>query len=266
MPKKSGIVVISVVMILLLFSAVNFAGTTGKIAGKVVDSETGEPLVGVNIIIEGTMMGAATDMDGEYYIINIPPGIYSVVTRMIGYQNQRMEDIRVTVDLTTKLNFQLSSTILDMGEEVVVTAERSPIQKDLTSSERSIGSDQIDQMPVRSVSELVNLQAGVVKDASGDLHIRGGRTNEIIYMVDGVQVINPLNRRSGISVDDQAIEELKAITGTFNAEYGQALSGVVNIVTKKGADKFTMNLTTYFGDHFSLADDVYCVIDRKSVV
>ncbi len=264
MPKKSGIVVISVVTMLLLFSADSFAGTTGKIAGKVVDSETGDPLVGANVIIEGTLMGAATDMDGEYYIINIPPGVYSVVTRMIGYQNQRMENIRVTVDLTTKLNFQLSGTILDMGEEVVVTAERSPIQKDLTSSERSIGSDQIDQMPVRSVSELVNLQAGVVKDASGDLHIRGGRTNEIIYMVDGVQVINPLNRSSGISVDDQAIEELKAITGTFNAEYGQALSGVVNIVTKKGADKFTMNLTTYFGDHFSLADDVYYVMDNTA--
>ncbi len=264
MPKKLGIVIVSFVIALFLSRSANYAGTTGKIAGKVVDNETGQPLVGVNVIIEGTTTGAATDMEGEYFIINIPPGIYSVVARMIGYNSQRFEQVRVTVDLTTNLDFKLSSTILDMGEEVVVTAERTPIQKDLTSSERSIGSDQIDQMPVRSVAELVDLQAGVVKDAAGNLHIRGGRTNEITYMVDGVQVINPLNRSSGISIDDQAIEELKAITGTFNAEYGQALSGVVNIVTKKGADRFTMNFTSYFGDHLSFADDVYYVMDNTA--
>ncbi len=237
------------------------AGTTGKIAGRVLDAQTGEPLPGVNVIIEHTTMGAATDESGEYFIINVPPGTYSVVARMIGYVPQRYENVRVSVDLTTQLDFRLEPTVVQVEKPVVVVAQRV-IQKDLTSSEVSISGEKIEELPVRSVTEILDLQAGVVRDASGELHIRGGRTNEIIYLVDGVQVINPLDRRSGISIDDQAIEELKVITGTFNAEYGQALSGVVNIVTKKGTDRFTVNARAYFGDYFSLDDDLYYVMDN----
>ncbi len=244
------------------FVSLALAGTTGKIAGKVVDAATGEPLPGVNVIIEHTTLGAATDKDGEYFIINVPPGLYNVVARMIGYVPERYERVRVRVDLTTELNFRLRQTVVKVNKAVVVTAERV-IQKDLTSSQVSVGSDQIQAMPVRSVAEILDLQAGVVRDAAGDLHIRGGRTNEIVYMVDGVQVINPLNRRSGIRVDDQAIEELKVITGTFNAEYGQALSGVVNIVTKKGTNRFHLNARAYFGDYFSLNKNLYSVLDNR---
>ncbi len=247
---------------LLIITSYLMAGTTGKIAGKVVDSETGEPLLGVNIIIEGTSLGAATDLDGEYYILNIPPGIYNVKASFIGYTPQRIEQVRVQVDLTTQLDFTLTSSSISLNEEVMVVAKKV-IQKDLTSSERSFQSDQIDELPVRDVQSLLSLQAGVTRDAGGNIHIRGGRTSEISYMVDGVQVINPVNRSSGISIDDQSIEELKAITGTFNAEYGQALSGVVNIVTKKGSDKFNASATAYFGDHFSTDDDVYYLMSNE---
>ncbi len=262
MPRRSYHAIMLIVTAALLIPLAGWAGTTGKIAGRVIDVSTGEPLFGANVIVENTTLGAATDQEGEFFIINLPPGTYSVVVRMIGYTPQRLETVRVSVDLTTKLDFELRSTVIETGEVVVVTAERSKIQKDLTSSERAVDAQEIDQMPVRSVTELVNLQAGVIRDASGNLHIRGGRTNEITYMVDGVQVINPLNRDMGISIDDQAIQELKAITGTFNAEYGQALSGVVNIVTKKGSDKFTLNVTAYFGDHLSFNTDVYSVMDN----
>ncbi len=232
------------------------AGTTGKIAGVVAFKDTGEPLAGVNVIIEGQNLGAATDEDGSYYILNIPPGVYTLKAIYIGYNTQVVEEVRVQVDLTTRLDFELSTSILESTEEVVVVAERF-IQKDLTSSEISIQADQIKALPVRDVPSLLSMQAGITRDASGDLHIRGGRTTEISYMVDGVQVMNAVNRSAGISIDDQSIEELKAITGTFNAEYGQALSGVVNIVTKKGTDKFTVNATAYMGDYLSFDDDVY---------
>ncbi|MBN1782336.1 TonB-dependent receptor [bacterium] len=238
------------------------AGTTGKIAGRIQDSATGDPLFGANIVVENTALGAATDINGEYYILNIPPGRYDLTVRMIGYKAQRVEDIRVSVDLTTKMDLDLESTVLSTDEVVVVTANRMKIQKDLTSSERAIGASEIDKLPVRSINELVTLQAGVTQDASGNLHIRGGRTNEITYMVDGVQVVNPLYRSMGISIDDQAIQELKAITGTFNAEYGQALSGVVNIVTKQGSPEFQINATAYMGDYLSFDDDVYFVMDN----
>lgn len=240
---------------LLVFTTVTFAGTTGKISGKVTDRDTKEPLIGANVIIMGKGVGAATDVDGEFFIINIPPGIYTIKVSMIGYDTQVFEKIRVQVDLTTSLNASLSSAAIDLGSEVLVVANRV-IQKDLTSSERSFQSDKIAELPARDVSSILSLQAGVTRDDGGGIHIRGGRSSEISYMVDGVQVVNPLDRSSGISIDDQSIEELKAITGTFNAEYGQALSGVVNIVTKKGSDKFAVTATAYTGDHLSF-DDLY---------
>lgn len=239
---------------LFIFSSVQ-GGTTGKISGKVTDKDTGEPLLGANILIEGTNLGAATDVGGEYFILKIPPGVYTVKAFHMGYTTQAVVEVRVQVDLTTHLNFKLTSSVLE-GEEVIVVAERV-IQKDLTSSEISIQSDKINTLPVRDVSSLLTMQAGVTRDVGGELHIRGGRTSEISYMIDGVQVMNAVNRSAGISIDDQSIEELKAITGTFNAEYGQALSGVVNIVTKKGTNKFTMNATAYLGDHLSFDNDVY---------
>ncbi len=255
----------NMIVLLVLIPAVVFpvySQTTGKIAGRVIDAATKEPLMMANVILENTLLGAATDKEGEFYIINVPPGVFSIVARMMGYTAQRMENVHVTVGLTTRIDFELKTTVIESGEVIVVTAERSKIQKDLTSSERSVGASEIDQMPVRSVNELVELQAGVVKDAGGNLHIRGGRTSEITYLVDGVQVMNPLYRSMGISIDDQAIQELKAITGTFNAEYGQALSGVVNIVTKKGSENLTINATAYFGDHLSFDEDVYSVMDN----
>jgi hypothetical protein len=253
---------ISVGAVLALCVMQSYAGTTGKISGKITDATTNESLVGANILINGTSLGASTDVDGEYYIINIPPGIYSVTLRMVGYTAKVLENIRVQVDLTTKVDVALVQTTVQL-EAVVVTMTKKEIQKDLSSSERSMQTDQISALPARDVASVLSLQAGVTKDAGGELHIRGGRSSEISYMVDGVQVINGLDRSAGISIDDQSIEELKAITGTFNAEYGQALSGVVNIVTKKGAEKFTVQATGYAGDYLSF-DNLYSVMtDRE---
>ncbi len=253
------------------------AGETGKIAGRVTDLASGQPLIGANVMIierwendraiplSGSgMQGAITDPNGEYFIINVKPGIYTIKFVYIGYQTINKTQIRVSVDLTSRIDCRMSTTVLESGVTVDVVADRIQVQKDLTSSQVSIGADKIDILPVRSVSELVNLQAGVVTDNSGNLHIRGGRTSEITYMVDGVKVVDPLSRAAGISIDDQAIQELKTITGTFNAEYGQALSGVINIVTKQGSEQFRINATGYLGDHLSFDDNTFYVMNNAA--
>ncbi len=268
--KRSIVIVVTI----LLFSQA-WAGETGKLAGKVTNASNGEPLVGANVMIVekwqggraipitgSGIQGAVTDLNGEYFIINIHPGVYSVRFTYIGFQSITKTQVQVSVDLTTRLDCRLSPTVIETGESVDVVADRIQIQKDLTSSEVSVSADRIDLLPVRSVNELVNLQAGVVKDNSGNLHIRGGRTSEITYLIDGVKVVDPLNHRAGVSIDDQAIQELKTITGTFNAEYGQALSGVVNIVTKGGSDQFHFNLTGYLGDYLSFDDNTYYVMSN----
>ena len=106
-------------------------------------------------MIENTSLGAATDSDGDFFIINIPPGNYSVLARMMGYVPQRIQNIRVIVDLTTKANFSLTPTILEVDEAIVVIAQREMIQRDLTSSEVSISAKTIENLPVRSISEIM---------------------------------------------------------------------------------------------------------------
>ena len=202
-------------------------------------------------------------MKGEYYIINLPPGIYIVEASFMGYEKQVHKYVKVSVDYTTKLDFKLKTQALELGEEVVITAKREMIRKDLTSSAVSVSADELETLPVREVNDVIELQAGVVRDAGGNLHIRGGRTTEITYLVDGVQVIDPLNRQSGLTIDNQAVQELQAITGTFNAEYGQALSGVINIVTKQGSDKFRFNFNSYFGDFLSFDNGTYFVMNNQ---
>lgn len=223
----------------LLIPGLLVAATTGKIAGRVVDAETGEPLPFVNVIVEGTVLGAATDEQGNYFILNVPPGTYTVVASMIGYRDAKVENVHVSAGFTTTVNFRLELTVL-ATQEVVITAERPIVQRDVTSSTRFITSQEIAQMPVTDFEDIVALQAGAVETGLGlsaGLHIRGGRTNEVVYLVDGINVNDPVRNQPGIQLANQAIQEMLIVTGGFNAEFGQAMSGIVNIVTREGTPK-----------------------------
>jgi len=112
----------------------NDLGTTGKIAGKISDAVTGDPLPFVNVIVLGTTIGGASDIDGNYSILNIPPGNYNVKASAIGYNAVTVTNVRVSIDLTTQVDFQLNETSLQLGQDVVVVATKPLIQKDLTAS------------------------------------------------------------------------------------------------------------------------------------
>ncbi|MDZ7373776.1 MAG: TonB-dependent receptor [candidate division KSB1 bacterium] len=233
-----------------------YAGTTGKLAGKVTDQETGEPLPGVNVIVEGTTLGAATDLEGNYLVLNLPPGVYSVRAQMIGYQPVVVSNVRISIDKTTTINFQLRRTVIELGREVTVVAERPLVQRDLTSTEAVVGSDVIQRLPVERFEDVVNLQAGVVEG-----HFRGGRLGEVVYMIDGVPVNDVYSGSYAVEVENSAIQELQVISGTFNAEYGQAMSGVVNIVTKEGSDRYEGRVEAYLGDYVSSHRRIFWNID-----
>jgi len=228
----------------LLFSVMLFGGVTGKIAGKVTDKETDEPLMGVNIIIEGTYLGASSDLNGNYYIINIPPGVYVVQASMIGYEPVRVANVHISIDLTTKINFDFASMVLELGEEIIVTAEKPLVQNDATAQMSSIdGTTIAERLPISDIDDVLAMQAGFSKDQQGKLHVRGGRFGEITYMVDGVYVSDPFvdpfsTKFSGTATSCDAIAELQVLSGTFNAEYGNSMSGVVNIVTKDGGSSY----------------------------
>jgi outer membrane receptor protein involved in Fe transport len=241
---------LSIVFALVFTSAtLAVAGTTGKIAGEVKDSQTGEPVIGANIIVEGTTAGAATNIEGYFVILNLPPGKYNVVASAIGYNKRTLSSVSVSVDLTTKVDFSLVQTVLESGEEVVITAERPIIKRDLTSSEARVDASTIETIPVNEVSEVLSLQAGITTDKGGGIHIRGGRTSEVAYWVDGVSISDGFDHSQAVQVDNGSIQELQVISGTFNAEYGQAMSGIVNIVTKDGSQAFHGSVSAYVGSY-----------------
>ncbi|MCB0273780.1 MAG: carboxypeptidase-like regulatory domain-containing protein, partial [Calditrichaeota bacterium] len=244
------------VLLLLLISSL-YGGNTGKITGTVVDKETGDPLIGANVILDGTELGSSTDVDGFYSIINAPPGNYTLMAYYVGYATVVVENVRVNVDRTTRITVTMSPETV-AGEEVLVEAQRPAIEMDRTHSASVVSSETVELMPVTELSEVLELQAGVVS-SDGNLHFRGGRAREVTYIVDGVPITNAFNQDGGNSVvvENSMIEELEVISGTFNAEYGQAQSGVVNITTKRPARQFSGSVETYIGEYLSNQDDVY---------
>lgn len=242
-----------ILSLMLLLPFFIFAGTTGKLAGTIKDAQTGEPLVGANVIIEGTNFGAATNVNGEYVILNISPGRYDIKFSFIGYETIVMQNVTIIVDQTTLLPVELNPQTIQV-DEIVVIARTPLVQKDVTSSISVITREEIDALPVSTFTELLSLQAGVTGSGS-NLHVRGGRSNEVAYMIDGTIVVDPLLGGLATEINNDAIQEMSLLSGTFNAEYGNALSGVVNIVTRDGADKFSAKLearTSEFGvDRYS---------------
>ncbi len=235
--------------VLFAVTSGTFAGTTGKIAGRITDAETNEPLPGANVIVDGTQMGAASDLNGYYQIINLPPRQYTLVVNMMGYTSQRIEGLQVKIDLTTTQNVKLQQTVLETGEEVTVVAERPIVQMDMTGSLSTVSAEEIEMLPAQSTNYLVGLTAGVV-DAGG-IHIRGGRSSEVAYWVDGVATTDAFTNSSTAAVENTAVQELQVISGTFNAEYGQAMSGIINIITKDGGATYNGEIKGYVGDYVS---------------
>jgi len=234
MKKMQAILIITLLSISTLLGQ-----TTGKIAGKVTDAETGEALIGVNVILDGTGSGAVTDIDGYYTIINVRPGAYTIKVSMIGYEVNVIEDVRVSTNRTTYVDADLSTTLLE-GAEVVVTASKISTKKDQTSTIKNISSEDIEVLPVESVEAVVQMQAGVVAG-----HFRGGRSGEVSYLIDGIQVDEVFGGGNAVvNVETEAVQDLEVITGTFNAEYGKAMSGIVNAVTKDGASEFHASMSS----------------------
>ena len=241
----------------IIFIGLIFAQTTGKISGTVIDSKTKEPIVGANIIVENSYLGTASDLNGSFYLINLSPGKYTLKFSVIGYETSVVKDIRVSVNRTTPLNISLNQSAIE-GEVVYVKAEQVNIKKDQTSTVKNISSDQIDILPIENVTGIINMQAGVV-----DGHFRGGRSTEVTYLIDGMRVDEGFGgTSSAVDIEPETLNDLEIITGTFNAEYGKAMSGVVNQVTKDGNNIFEGKISTSQGNYLTQNNHIFPGIDK----
>lgn len=228
-------------VVLMLIPVLVFAQSSGKIAGVVTDKSTGEPLPGVNVILEGTTMGSSTDIDGYFVILNVPVSVYSIRANYIGYKDVVVSNLRVSAGITTEINFQLEPTTLELEEAIVITAERPLVEKNVTQSISLVTSKEIESIPVRGFNNLIQLQNSVIVQ-DGNIHIRGGRSEETGYYVDGASTTNVLNNRPAIYVIQEAIEELQVLAGGYTAEFGGANSGIIRTELKTGGSKYSFSV------------------------
>ncbi len=223
----------ALVLILAMHVMSALAGTTGKIMGQVVDKETNEPLAGVNVVIVTTMLGAVTDVYGNFSILNVPPGTYQVKVMLIGYGVVIINDAHVTIDQTTWLNASLFSEAVQIGEQII-EAPRDVLRKDVSTSVTSFTSSEVEQLPVVNVIEVAGMQAGVQNAGSNLYTIRGGGADESLFLVDGVTMRDPRTNQPITGVPMSSIKEMTIERGGFSAEYGQLRSGIINVVSKEG--------------------------------
>lgn len=236
----------------LVLAVTAWAGTTGKIAGVVTDKSTGQPIPGAAISIVGTTWGALTDEEGRFVILNIPVGTYTLRSAIVGFTPVEVSNVGVNVDLTSIQDFSMGSEAVELGT-VSVTAERPLVKQDRTSSLRIVGAEEVQNMPTRGYQDIVGLQAGSVRfsdnvgvrqrsgreaSTTGSVNIRGGRSSEVAYYVDGFSQQDPLTGLSTTQINNNSIQEVSIVTGGFNAEYGLIMSGAVNVITRAGGDKF----------------------------
>ncbi len=234
---------------LFLAAPLSVLAQSGKITGQVTDAY-GEPLIGATVGIQGTTKGTIVDVDGNYLMLNVAPGTYTLEARYIGYATGVVQEVIVRTDLTTEQDFVLGLEAFE-GEEIVITAARKTVIKDMTSSESRVSSAEIEKLPVQEVTDIIQLQAGVNVDNGGGIHIRGGRTSEVSYVVDGIRVTDDYDRSNGVRIENESVQELQVISGSFNAEHGQALSGIVNVVTKAGGNEFEGSVNGWSGGYMA---------------
>ncbi len=222
------------IMSLLALTLFLWAGEYGRIVGRVVD-ESNQPMIGANVMVLGTELGASTGMDGSYVILYITPGSYTLKATSVGYDSVVVRNLIVNADQTSKHDFRLRETVIPLPATVVIS-ERPLVTPTSVTTTRIQTREDIERAPVINVPQLIGLTAGVTSDNLGT-HFRGGRPDEVTYYIDGMSVKVPHSGTEALNVGMVAIEEVSIMPGGFEAEYGEALSGVINIITKEGGSK-----------------------------
>jgi hypothetical protein len=235
----------------LILSAPLFAQSgVGKLSGKVVDADTKEPLIGANVVVLNSDWGAASDVNGEYFILNIPPGNYDVRFSFVGYAAKTIQEVRIVGGVTYELNVDLST---DFTLPDIIVQDRKFFEEKATNTKKVIDAGQINRLPVKGVEKLASLQAGVVisegaggafndaeNDGNVEINVRGGRGNEVLYIVDGIAQNDAYTGFNYSQVSNAAIEQIAFEIGGYEAKYGQAQSGIINLTTKSGDPTYSI--------------------------
>jgi hypothetical protein len=235
---------------------------TGRITGIVLEAVDGTPLPYANVVIVGTKMGGMTLTDGSFTIIGVPVGTYTVKAMMMGYKTSEKPSIMVNAGQVTEIQFTLETTIVGKTQEIVVEAELPQIEVTESDVSHKVTGQELEELPVDDVVEAIALKSGIVKTGD-ELHVRGGRSGEVQFQIDGVPVDDPLGG-GAMSVGLLGSDQTEVITGGMDAEYGNAQSAIINVSTREGGKTFEGQIR-FMTDDFGRKDKTYTNYDRLSV-
>lgn len=242
-------VVVLSAIVLAVLSATALAGIYGILAGRITDKE-GKPIPGATIRIEGTTLGGFARPDGRFSIVNVPAGTYTVLVRAVGYREARVQ-VKISADQTTEIVVQLEAEAVRV-QEVTVEAKAPLVEKYAIGTLRNVSSEEIRNIPRQTVQQVALLTPGVLAAGNGFI-VRGSRAIETQIRLDGLDIADQFVGAFGNggfryfpTVTNLAVEEVQVLTGNFAAEYGNALGGVVNTVTKTGrTDRYEATFRFY---------------------
>jgi outer membrane receptor for ferrienterochelin and colicin len=261
--REDLVTLVGVVAIFAVLAAAGpaFAQATGRIAGEVLDLETGKPLAFANVTVLGTAYGSPTNALGQFEIGFIPVGTYVVQASYISYEPQQVADVVITADRTTEVNFSLKETVLQ-AQEIVVQAERPMIETEDTVTRRGMDKEEVKVRSITSVTEAIATQPGVVLH-EGEIHVRGGRASEVKMYVDGIAITNAAEGVGNLEVSLSSLSEFELLSGGFDAEYGNVQSGVINLQTREGGRTFSGEVL-YMTDDYGAPERTYDNYDNIS--
>src|SRR6185503_9652671 len=246
-------------LVLLFVASAAQAADTGSITGKVVD-ESGVPLQNASVILLGKGMGGPTNAEGKFTLAKVPVGAYTVRAMMVGKQRSE-KNVTVDANRTVVVDFQLAEEAVKMKVVEVTTNKKMVIRKD-ASTKQTVTAEDLRSLPVDSYKDAISLKAGVISQG-GELHFRGGRADEVLTIVNGIASRNPL-RAEGVDLGLLAVSSSEQVLGGMDAQYGNALSGVIALTTREGGDHFGGEVR-YFTDRYGEEDKSFNNFERLSL-
>jgi len=259
--NRSGGLSLLLMLMALFTHATAHAAASGTISGVVYGDE-GKPEAAATVLVDGTSLGALTDSEGKFTVKNVPVGTYTVKILKMGFGNLEKTGVEVAANQTVNLTFRLSETTVKSFEEIRVVGEKRRLEKDSSTTKQRVGKEDLESLPVDTYQEAIALKAGVVAQG-GELHFRGGRSGEVLYMIDGIPVRDPL-AGGAVQVATNAVSDSEVLLGGFDAEFGNAQSGIVNISTQEGGNRFSGSVE-YSTDDFGAPDKTYDNFDRLNI-
>ncbi len=259
--KRIGGASLLLTLMALLINTSVHAAASGTISGIVYGDE-GKPEGFTTVLVLGTPLGGMTDSDGKFTIKNVPVGTYSIKVLKMGFGEQEKSGVQVAANETTQIQFTLTEKVVTKLKEIEVVGQRRRLEKDSSTTKQRVGKDDLESLPVDTYQEAIALKAGVVAQG-GELHFRGGRAGEVLYMIDGIPVRDPL-AGAAVQVATNAVSDSEVLLGGFDAEFGNAQSGIVNISTQEGGNRFSGSFE-YSTDDFGAPDKTYDNFDRLNL-